>query len=286
MLMVVGTVPDETFPLLCGSLSHAGGSFSLDGKEIDIERGTGALLAAALEACRVFDPDFTIRACLAGDIGLGKGSREIYAFLEENLSDLAPSVVAFHYLQPDIDWHNRVLFALQAMQTPPFLVADAGYMYAAKASGQAAAYDLFTPDVGELAFLADEEAPHPFYTRGFILHQNDRVKELAIRAWEHKNASRYLLVKGRQDYCFQGKELLGSVQSPDIPNLEPIGGTGDTITGMAAALVAVGLDVAQAALTAAKANRLAGRTAKPNPATSIAEIIPYISKAVESALNT
>jgi len=45
------------------------------------------------------------------------------------------------------------------------LIADAGFMYAAKMSGQASKYDLFTPDVGELAFLADEEAPHLFYTR-------------------------------------------------------------------------------------------------------------------------
>jgi hypothetical protein len=35
-------------------------------------------------------------------------------------------------------------------------------------AAKAAQFDLFTPDVGELAFLADEEAPHPFYTRGFI----------------------------------------------------------------------------------------------------------------------
>jgi ADP-dependent NAD(P)H-hydrate dehydratase / NAD(P)H-hydrate epimerase len=52
------------------------------------------------------------------------------------------------------------------MNRRPILIADAGFMYAAKMSGQAACYDFFTPDVGELAFLADEMAPHPFYTRG------------------------------------------------------------------------------------------------------------------------
>ena len=46
----------------------------------------------------------------------------------------------------------------------PTLVADAGFMYVAKMSGYADAYDLFTPEAGELAILADEKAPHPFYT--------------------------------------------------------------------------------------------------------------------------
>ena len=57
---------------------------------------------------------------------------------------------------------NRVLFAVEEMAKRPVLIADAGFMYAAKMSGQSSKYDLFTPDVGELAFLADEEAPHPF----------------------------------------------------------------------------------------------------------------------------
>ena len=33
----------------------------------------------------------------------------------------------FHYLQPDVDWHNRVLFAVQEMQPRPLLIADAGF---------------------------------------------------------------------------------------------------------------------------------------------------------------
>ncbi|MFN2359334.1 MAG: sugar kinase, partial [Desulfotignum sp.] len=69
-------------------------------------------------------------------------------------------------------------------------------MYAAKMSGAASFYDLFTPDAGELAFLADETAPHPFYTRGFILHTDNPVSELVCRAYAHDNAAQYLLVKG------------------------------------------------------------------------------------------
>lgn len=84
------------------------------------------------------------------------------------------------------------------MRPQPLLIADAGFMYAAKMSGQSEAYDLFTPDAGELAFLADEEAPHPFYTRGFILHEENHVPELIARAYAHKNAAKHLLIKGKK----------------------------------------------------------------------------------------
>ena len=90
--------------------------------------------------------------------------------------------LTFHYLQPDVDWHNKVLFAVETMQQRPILIADAGFMYAAKMSGQSECYDFFTPDVGELAFLADELAPHPFYTRGFILHENNNITDLIHQA--------------------------------------------------------------------------------------------------------
>jgi ADP-dependent NAD(P)H-hydrate dehydratase / NAD(P)H-hydrate epimerase len=55
------------------------------------------------------------------------------------------------------------------------------------------------PLVAGEVFLEDEEAPHPFYTRGFILHEEDRIHELIARAYKHNNAARCLLVKGRQD---------------------------------------------------------------------------------------
>jgi len=99
-----------------------------------------------------------------------------------------------------IEWHKRLHVVIGRLNSRPCLIADAGFMYAAKMSGEAALYDLFTPDVGELAFLADEEAPHPFYTRGFILHEENRVPDLITRAYKHHNAARYLLVKGEKDY--------------------------------------------------------------------------------------
>ena len=86
------------------------------------------------------------------------------------------------------------------MPTRPTLVADAGFMYVAKMAGDAPFFDLFTPDAGELAYLADEKAPHPFYTRGFILHEENLIPDLIKRAYRHHNAASYLLVKGVEDF--------------------------------------------------------------------------------------
>ena len=53
---------------------------------------------------------------------------------------------------------------MKSLGKKPILVADAGSMYVAKAGGDAPFYDVFTPDLGETAFLADEKAMHPMYT--------------------------------------------------------------------------------------------------------------------------
>jgi len=106
---------------------------------------------------------------LAGDIGRGDGSEKLYQYLVQDLKGTDFHTIVFHYLQPHIGWHSRILSAIQKLAKKPILIADAGFMYVAKMSGRSNAYDLFTPDIGELAFLADELAPHPFYTRGFLL---------------------------------------------------------------------------------------------------------------------
>jgi ADP-dependent NAD(P)H-hydrate dehydratase / NAD(P)H-hydrate epimerase len=179
----------------------------------------------------------------------------------------------------------KVLFAVEEMTPRPRLIADAGFMYAAKISGQARRYDLFTPDVGELAFLADEEAPHPFYTRGFILHEDNLAPDLIARAYAHNNAARYLLVKGGTDYLADGRGILAAVDRPRIEALEAIGGTGDTLTGVVAALMAAGWDIEPAAVAAARLNRLAGQLADPTPATPVGEFIRQIPPALAMVLN-
>jgi hypothetical protein len=281
MLAIVGTVPDTEFPVVTGRAVMSNGAIHVAGRSVPVHRGTPALIAAAITALEFLEqPDPFL--FLAGDIGLGDGSRRLYTHLVEHLPQAEFDTLTFHYLQPDVDWHNRVLFAIEAMARRPTLVADAGFMYAAKMSGQAEAYDLFTPDAGEVAFLADDEAPHPFYTRGFILHEEQKVPDLIRRAYRHKNAARRLLVKGRVDYVAGPGGVIATIEQPSVEALEPIGGTGDTLTGLVSAMVSSGVALEKAAVLSARVNRLAGHLAEPTPMTQVAEIIKTIPQALAS----
>lgn len=284
MLAVVGTIPVPQFPLVTGNVTLDQDLIHIEGYQVSVNRGTPALLAAALKTLEVLGQPQPY-GYLVGDLGLGDGSHQLYKYLTEHLGQEDSHTLVFHYLQPDVDWHNRVLFAVDNLSPRPILIADAGFMYAAKMSGQASCYDLFTPDVGELAFLADEQAPHPFYTRGFILHQEDQVAELIARAYAHDNAARYLLVKGRQDYLATLKGIVATVNYPIEASLEAIGGTGDTLTGIVAALVSSGMAIDQAAIMGARVNRYAGHYARLTPATQVLEIIHHIPPAMEKILS-
>ncbi|BDQ33747.1 NAD(P)H-hydrate dehydratase [Pseudodesulfovibrio portus] len=283
MLVVIGTIPDPEAPLLDAPLQWDGDTVKAGGVPLPPDRGTPALLGAAAMACRHLGLDLP-HAMLVGDEGLGAGSRKLYAHLETVLPGRDYSTLAFHYLQPDVDWHNKVLLAAQAMECAPRIVADAGFMYAAKMSGEAEAYDLFTPDAGELAFLADETAPHPFYTRGFILQDENNVEELICRAYEHGNAATCLLIKGQTDRVADRTGVLSTVSEPSENAMEAMGGTGDTITGMACALIEYGLPVPEAARIAAQANRFAGELARPNPGSQIGELLPHLPAALTRAM--
>jgi hypothetical protein len=283
MLCVVGTVPSDEFPLVEGTLSLEGEQLRIGKLIIDVNRGTPALLAAAVKAAEALGRPAPF-AYLAGDTGTGKGSHRLYAHLTDRFPTSSFSTIAFHYLQPIVHRHGRLLAAIGNMTPQPRLIADAGFMYMAKMSGKASAYDLFTPDVGELAFLADEEAPHPFYTRGFILHEDNRVPDLIERAYHHGNAARYLLVKGKADYLADVNGILETVDSPAEEALEAIGGTGDTLTGLVSVLIDAGIDIRKAAVAAMRINRLAGSYARPTPATQIQDIVKHIPRACREVL--
>ncbi|MBB5347052.1 sugar kinase [Desulfoprunum benzoelyticum] len=283
MVGIVGTVPDLQFPLCHGPAKLIGGRLNIGGRDIPVNRGTPALLAAALKAAE-WAGSREIYAFLVGDIGLGEGSRKLYAFLVDHLAEYSFEVLTFHYVQPDVDWHAKILFAIESMKQRPILIADAGFMYAAKMSGQAASYDFFTPDVGELAFLADELAPHPFYTRGFILHQNNQVPDLIRRAYQHDNAAAHLVVKGQPDYITQGNEVYATVDHPSFAAMEAIGGTGDTLTGLLTVLCSARFELTEAAVLAARVNRWTGVFADPNPATQIIELIETIPRALTGVM--
>ena len=285
MIGIVGTVPDLQFPLIHGKVRLIDNQLEIEGRLIAVNRGTPALVGAALKASECI-PCPAIHAFLVGDIGKGDGSRKLYEFLARHLREFDFRVLTFHYLQPDVDWHNKVLFAVESMHRRPILIADAGFMYAAKMSGQAESYDFFTPDVGELAFLADELAPHPFYTRGFILHEDNDVPDLIRRAYEHQNAAKHLLVKGETDLIADRNGIIETVDEPSCDAMEAIGGTGDTLAGLLSVLCGVGFDPADAAVSAARANRMSGFYAHANPASQVMELINKIPQALSVVTKT
>ena len=285
MLAVVGTIPDSDFPIVAGEASLKDEHLVIQGKHLSVNRGTPALLAAAVQTAQALGRSAPF-AYLVGDIGFGDGSRNLYEYLVRHLPESSCRTIAFHYLQPDVDWHNLVLFAIEEMTERPVLIADAGFMYAAKMSGQSAAYDLFTPDAGELAFLADEEAPHPFYTRGFILHEQENTPQLIARAYAHQNAARHLLVKGQPDYVANEKGVLATIDSPANEAMESIGGTGDTITGIVSALIDGHWGVAEAAIISTHINRFSGHYATATPASSVMELIRHIPRAIREVLSS
>jgi NAD(P)H-hydrate repair Nnr-like enzyme with NAD(P)H-hydrate dehydratase domain len=283
MLCIAGSVPADDFPLVEGDIALSGDRLQIGTLFVDVNRGTPALLAAAAKTAQALGRPLPF-VYLAGDTGSGKGSHRLYAHMTGHLSETSFQTITFHYLQPIVHRHGRLLEAIMKLNTRPCLIADAGFMYMAKMSGQASAYDLFTPDAGELAFLADEEAPHPFYTRGFILHEDNRVPDLIDRAYRHRNAARYLLVKGAQDCLADASGILERVDSPVEEALEAIGGTGDTLTGIVSVLIDAGMAIREAAVAAMRINRLAGSYARPTPATQILDIIRHIPRACRDVL--
>ena len=280
MLVIIGTVPDPEFPIVCGPAERKGDQIIVDGNAFPINRGTPALIGAAVQTAIALGHPMP-QTFLVGDEGQGHGSRKLYAHLTEHIHEPGPTTLVFHYLQPDVDWHNRVLMAIDELCIPrPKLIADAGFMYAAKMSGFASSYDLFTPDMGELAFLADETAPHPFYTRGFILHNNSDAPSLIKRAYEHDNAAVHLMVKGSTDMFATAGGIHWQVNDPAAEAMEAMGGTGDTLTGICAALIDAGIPMEEACKRAALTNRHAGHLCRPTPATQVLEIIDAIPDAL------
>jgi hypothetical protein len=283
MLILAGTLPIKGLKLHTGNARLENGGLRIGGELFPVNRGTAAMAAACCTVCEQYgmaDPFCVV----SGDTGRGTGSVSIYRFLKENVPNMDIKALVLHYVMPIALRHNELMHSLKEMNQKPVLIADAGFMYVIKITGHAPFYDVFTPDLGELAFLADKEAPHPFYTRGFIFHMEDRVEKLIKLSYEGGNAARILCVKGKTDYICKDGEILEKIDQPCTPELEAIGGTGDTITGMIAALAHNGMSPEDASVTAAKVNRLAGKLTHPSPATQIEEIIKKIPQALEECV--
>ena len=290
--LICGTVPDDSFPLCMGQWRVSGDRLEpvrmsfceTNGRpeSVPVLRGTPALVAAAVLASERLDGEAPT-VLLVGDQGTSEGSVRLYGHLASWLStpeSASLSGVTFHYLFPSVDGHNRILMALEDRNAPtPALIADAGFMYAAKMSGYASRYDVFTPDAGELAFLADEKAPHPFYTRGFLLSESCRADELSKLAWDHGDSARMLLVKGSVDLIMEEGREKARVTKPCLPFMEPV------VTGLLTAFAAAGVPLLRACVLAAQGARFVGARTQPVPSTSIAEFMPFVAEGVSEALS-
>ena len=108
----------------------------------------------------------------------------------------------------------------------------------------------------------------------------EEVPSLIKRAYQYSNAATYLCVKGCTDYvCYKG-EIVKQVDYPDVEVLEAIGGTGDTLSGIAPALIYKHLNIDKDCFFAAQVNRWAGKLTNPTPATHIGEILRQIPAAL------
>ena len=281
MMLLFGTIPDKTLPLTYGQVSQDGDSLMADGCHFSRTQGTGAMISAALAITTYFKLEAP-HVLVAGDIGDGKGTRDMYKYLTENVVELAPEVLTMHYSLPIMALLKKLCEIIKGCEHRPFMIADAGAMYAAKGAGLAAEFDIFTPDPSEIAFLADPQATHPAYISHHLFDCDaDKIPGQIEAAFKNKSAAKLLLVKGKTDYVATDGQILATITEPDVPTLEPIGGTGDTITGLVSGLVFAGLDPKDAAIFACRTNRTAGLLAQPTPATKVKEIIdrfPEVAK--------
>jgi hypothetical protein len=273
MMLLFGTIPNPEMPLTFGPVGRADDDLVADGRRFSRTQGTGAMISAALAVTTHLglQPPHVL---VAGDIGSGKGTRDIFQYLIRNIAQLSPEVLTLHYCLPIMGLVRELCEAIRRMPKKPICIADAGGMYAAKGAGLARDFDLFTPDTSEIAFLADPEATHPAYISHHLFAADATAIPSQIQAaFKLGSAARVLLVKGKKDYVAAGGQILATIDEPNIPMLEPIGGTGDTITGLVSALVYAGLDPKEAAIVACLTNRMAGQLAQPTPATPVREIV-------------
>ncbi|MCL2149880.1 MAG: sugar kinase [Dehalococcoidia bacterium] len=287
MLLLAGTIPVEGLPLTYGRVSYLGdkltiGDYTLEGQYVTL--GTAAMISAASVVSQALGAEDPL-AFVIGDTGMGEGTVTLLKHLTDELSAIKPSVVTLHYILPTRDTFINFVEAAHKMEKRPFMIADAGALLNAKAVKLAQKFDLFTPDPGEISFLADPDAAHPAYVQHFIFDVDQtEVPRLSQEAYANGDAPKYMIVKAPIDHVIVDGQVAGVIKEPSVPAMEPIGGTGDTITGEVSALIAFGLPVVEACTAACKINRVAGELTKPNPATTIAQFIPFIREAAKKVV--
>ena len=283
-LLLTGTLPYPDFPVTCGEVKFDGDFLFAAGHKFSRTQGTGAMITAALHVTNYLKLPPPV-VLVAGDTGDGKGTREIYSYLIEHVAELGPDFLTLHYCLPVMGLVKRACQAVDTCNKKTVLIADAGGMYAAKAVKLAPRFDIFTPDPSEMAFLADPTATHPAYVSKHLFAQDaSNVPAQIEAAYKNKDAAKLLIVKGATDYIASEGKVLFTLKEPDVPALEPIGGTGDTITGLVSGLVYAGYKPLDAAIIAAKTNRTAGQYLNPTPATQVKEIADAFPAVLEKYL--
>lgn len=283
MLLLSGTLPVSDESVIVGKVKFDGKGMSIGDKKVSsdlLSIGTAAMMSAALKTTEAlgFEPPLGV---VAGDMGDGAGSRKVYKYLTEDAGGLGPSTVTLHYILPIRNEFLSFVEMADYWEKRPFLIADAGALLIAKATKVCDKFDLFTPDAGEISFLADRDAGHPAYVRASLFEvDTTEVPRLISEAYSTHSAPRYILVKGPTDYVVDGGKIVHVVKEPNLPALEAIGGTGDTITGIVSALISGGYEPVRASVIASMANRLAGQLCNPTPATKVFEIVSHIGEAV------
>jgi len=284
MMLIVGSIPDRGFPLTTGEVEVEDNYLIVDGRRFSSTQGTGAMISAALTTTSYLklEPPHVL---VIGDIGDGQGTREMYQYLTGRICEISPKVLALHYCLPIMALIKKLCQAIEECAQRPIMIADAGAMYAAKGAGLAQEFDIFTPDPSEMAFLADPAATHPAYMAKHLFRcEPAKIPEQINAAYNNKSAAKLLLVKGETDYVANGGDIVATINEPDVPTLEAIGGTGDTITGLVSAFVYAELKPHEAAIIAAKANRMAGKFAQPTPATKVKQIVDQFPAVFEKYL--
>ncbi|MCL2281173.1 MAG: sugar kinase, partial [Dehalococcoidia bacterium] len=203
MLLLVGTIPMENMPLTYGPVRYQPdkltiGDYTLEGQYVTL--GTAAMICAASTTCQAIGAAEPY-ALVVGDTGMGEGTMKLLKFLIDEMPKISPDVVTLHYILPTRDPFINFVNTAHAMEKRPFLIADAGALLNAKAVKLAKKFDLFTPDPGELSFLADPEAAHPAYVQHFIFDVDQtEVPRLSKEAYANGDAPRYMIVKAPIDH--------------------------------------------------------------------------------------
>lgn len=272
MIVLIGTVPYKT-GVYVGHARIEKDYLNVENVKFPIERGTAAMAASCAQVCSFYGLPMPL-CIFGGDTSDGKGTDLMFQEVNAIIDKCAPDIITLHYLFPKIAYGNPFVSKVNSLPKRPQLIADAGGMYLIKTLNQSHLFDVFTPDEGELLFLADEFAAHPLYVRSELLKKVTDIDSLVEATYRHNNAAKTLVVKGPIDYIYKDGVKIKESRGPNIPAMEAIGGTGDTITGMLSGLrCRKDEDSDYKALVV---NRLIGKRINCTPATQIREFIRAI----------